>query len=124
MRYLAKGRELDGWVRSVQVMAVVDIVELYGRRREHVKVSGMRGAQPLCGVKRIDEDRCPTDDAIPQTVQDLIARWVLEVPGARSASRSPHSLATHSRSICNPRSRSVYAMFRLSGRLTTSHSVP
>ena len=124
MRYLAGGRELYGGVRSMQVMSIVNIVELYWRRREHLKISGMRSAQCLCGVKRIDEDGCPTDDAIPQTVQDLIARWVLKVPRARSASGSPHSSATHSRSMCSPRSRFVYAMFRLSRRLTTSHSVP
>ena len=75
-----EARELDGWVRIVEMMPIIDVVERYGCGGKHVKCGGILDAQLRCDMSCVDEDRFPAFYAIAKTMEDLIPRWVLEVP--------------------------------------------
>lgn len=64
----------------MQMVAIVDVVECYGRCGERIKRYWIFGPQLGCHVSSIDEVGCTSLDAIAEAVQDLVAWWVLKVP--------------------------------------------
>lgn len=60
-------------------MPIVDVVERDGCLGEYTEVFRVRLTEALRGVKRVDEVRCTSVNAVAKTVEDLEARRVRKV---------------------------------------------
>lgn len=95
----------------VEVVSGVNAGKFHGGTRERSNVT--RG-KIACGGSRVDEVRRSAFNTIAQAVKDLEAWRVLEVPANLSVPPATGTgNSTHSRSICKPRSKLVYAMLVL-----------
>jgi hypothetical protein len=78
--WVLKARKLDGRVRAVHMVAVIDVMEGHGGRGEQ-RVRGRIGsAQRLSGREGVNKERGPALDAVADGVQDLEGWWNVKVP--------------------------------------------
>lgn len=67
-------------MQLVQVVVVVYVLETYGLCGKEVERVGRLAIEVCGGRKGIYKDRFTTLYAIPQAMENLVSRWMLEVP--------------------------------------------
>ena len=63
----------------MKMMAVVEVVEGNGRFGQNIEISRGRFVELVGGMQSVDKDGGAANDAVPQTMENLIARRMLEV---------------------------------------------
>lgn len=71
--------QLDSRVFPMKMMAVVEVVEGNGRFGQNIEISRGRFVELVGGMQSVDKDGGAANDAVPQTMENLIARRMLEV---------------------------------------------
>lgn len=62
------------------MVPVVDVVKGHRGNSEDIEVFWVGLAKLLGNGDRVDEDRCSSSYAVPQTMKDLVSGRMLEVP--------------------------------------------
>lgn len=108
----------------MQMMPVVDIMERHRGGGEGTKIFWAGLAKRLSYRDCVNEDRGTALYTVPQAMENLVSRWMLEVPKHAISFISSLLRIAHNKSMCNPKSRFVYAMFLLFFTFITSQSSP